>query len=651
MYEFSASVARITIEGTQVRGTGFLVADDLVATALHVVADKKTKPPTFFSGLIHLDFRGQKTDALVLDGSWNQAADCVLLRCQTPPVCTPIPLRELRNSDDVYKTHGFPDAQPVDGLTMEGKVREYAAQLTDFYAMQSSSYQPVLQLFCQECASGDGAPVRGLSGAPVMVGGAAVGLMRFALMQRGLTVAGTLYACSAKDIVALCPERLSLRPPLAPVIVLTSEQTSELTELFVHAFNDNPEDLRRIVKFSLGIVPDENMSSKKDLKEIVAYLLLTFVQRRPGTIDMLLRGALMARPQDEKLLEFSRAHFSEVSQPLDEEALVQTIQRGLIEVAGMRQTSKVHQIIGSYRSDFEKTREQIDILAKYKELHNCLHQVQKSLLSITTDIGYLETSKVSPRILEEHASNLKTWAAKARAQIAGLATEEVEKDWIDELDACGDDIRTTTILSAPAPDREKVLDVPQRLESLLVQSAHINLFLFSAAKTVQLDNFADTMETVIQLVGDEVPEQTLTRLRSGSAAVGVLRSRLAGMVAEHNEWQILNTLLEGAKMSPKHWPQAKIPSWKQFKAKLIGLCDIYPKEEWSKGLKAMIAPWLGDAPAEPRIPGIIQEIDNQFWAFKRAFADRFFEVDSELNALCAKVTQLAAPLNALLSTE
>jgi V8-like Glu-specific endopeptidase len=41
MDEFRAAIAKITIEGTNVRGTGFLVAPDMVATALHVVADRK----------------------------------------------------------------------------------------------------------------------------------------------------------------------------------------------------------------------------------------------------------------------------------------------------------------------------------------------------------------------------------------------------------------------------------------------------------------------------------------------------------------------------------------------------------------------------------------------------------------------------------
>lgn len=648
MDEFRDAIARITIEGTKVRGTGFLVAPDLVATALHVVADRKTDPPTFIPGPIHLNFLDHDTDAEVLVGRWNQDADCVLLRCLNPFECRPVPLRELDHSDDIWKTRGFPDAQPVDGLTMEGKVRDYATHLTNYYATRQSTYDPVIQLFCIDCAAGNGAPVPGLSGAPVIIGSAAIGLMRFALLQQGLTVAGALYACSAQDIAALWPERLSLRPPLAVVIVLTPEQTKKLTMLLVEAFKDKPDDLERIVKFSLGIVLDDSVSSK-ELGEIVPGLLLTLVQRGPGTVDMLLRGAITARPGDQNLLEFSKQNFPLVLQPLNDQELVDTIIRALMVLADMKQAEEVQRIIGSYRRDFEDTRKQIGILAKYKELHNCLHVLQKKLDAITDAVEQLKTGNAAARTLGTHASELRDLARSARNQISGLATRDDEKAWIDQLDACSADIEAAARPSATAADREKVFDVPDRLGGLLVQAPGINKELFIAAKAVRLDSFAETMDTVVQRIGATVSDDSALRLADGSKSVGMLRSHLAGLVAEHYEWQYLNTLLEGAKASGKHQPQRMIPLWSQFKVKLIGLCSIYPEEDWSSKLRKMMSPWLVDAmPPEPQEPKIIEQIDYDFWVFHRECVDRFFEVDKNLNALCAKITQFADPLDSVL---
>jgi len=54
---------------------------------------------------------------------------------------------------------------------------------------------PAFQLYSKQAAAGDGAPVKGLSGAPVIIDDAVVGVLRFALMKEGRTVAGTVYAC------------------------------------------------------------------------------------------------------------------------------------------------------------------------------------------------------------------------------------------------------------------------------------------------------------------------------------------------------------------------------------------------------------------------------------------------------------------------
>jgi hypothetical protein len=657
--EFRDAIAKITIEGTSGRGTGFLVAPDLVATALHVVADRKTEPPRFFAGTIHLKFRGHDTDAKVIN--WNQDADCVLLRClnAAPLADYPtIPLRELEHSDDLFKTHGYPDAQPIDGVTWAGKVRDHAAQLSNFYATRQTAYRPVLQLFCEEAGAGTGAPPKGLSGAPVVVGTAAVGLLRFALMQDGHAVAGTLYACSARDIVALDPEKLCLRPPLAPVLILTPNQTTQVAALLAAAFEDNLNGLRRMVRFSLGVEAERSVSSAKDPGEFVSALLPALLQQGPGMISVLLRGAITARPTDQNLRAFAQQISPYALEPVSDDPdvqeahddkLVTEISTALIDLNGMRQVPELQYIIASYRPDFDKTRQQTLILAKYKELHNCLHAVQKRLEGITINVTRFKSGDKVERYLKDDASFLKDLVKRARSQIRDLPTADEEKDWIDTLDACVANLKAATDQTASVADSEKVLQVPDRLAHILPRASHINEELIDAAKHVRLDNFAETMRSVEQQLGATMQEISLTRLREGSLAVGRLRSRLAGLVAEHDEWQSLNTDFEYAKIQKRHQPQAKFSSWHQFKAKLIGLCDAFPQEEWSVDLKEMMKQWTpDDPPPEPQIAANIEKIDSNFLSFYMLCIDRFIDVDDELNRLCKKVTSFATPLDVLL---
>ncbi len=168
------------------RGTGTLVGPGLVLTALHVVADRRADPPQPLPGRIRLVFPTGQRDAEIHGTLMDARADWVLLRCEELPNVPPVPLGRLTQAGVDWETYGFPDANPRDGMIQTGRVEAWDGELEG---------QAALQLFSMEAAAGNGAPVKGLSGAPVFVNEFLVGHMRFALMQDGRTVAGTLYAC------------------------------------------------------------------------------------------------------------------------------------------------------------------------------------------------------------------------------------------------------------------------------------------------------------------------------------------------------------------------------------------------------------------------------------------------------------------------
>ena len=196
---------------------------------------------------------------------------------------------------------------------------------------------------------------------------------------------------------------------------------------------------------------------------------------------------------------------------------------------------------------------------------------------------------------------------------------------------------------------ENVLGVPERLARLLPNASGINQELVGTAKDVGLTNFSETMRLVEQQLGGTMSADSLKCLTEGSFAVGRLRSRLAGLVAEHDEWQSLNTDLEYTKTQKKIQPQARFLAWSRFKVKLIGLCDAFPQEEWSIELKDMMKPWMADdPPPEPQIPANIKKLNDDFDDFYKKCVNRFIEVDHELNELCKKITSFKTPLDVLL---
>lgn len=183
------AIARIdVVDGTQVlsRGTGFLVGPGLVLTALHVVANRHQDPPQFLPGRIVLTFAGGSREARLHPNFWDRRADWALLTCDELEGVRPLPMADLQKSGDSWETYGFPDANPRDGMVQRGTIENHRGDLEGV---------PAFQLFSRQAAAGQGAPVKGLSGGPVLIDGALVGLLRFALMKDGQAVAGTLYAC------------------------------------------------------------------------------------------------------------------------------------------------------------------------------------------------------------------------------------------------------------------------------------------------------------------------------------------------------------------------------------------------------------------------------------------------------------------------
>jgi len=201
------AIARIDVlQGDQSasRGTGTLVTSDLVLTAMHVVADRSSPTLALYPGTIRLAFPGHVTEAHVVDRGWHPNADWLLLRCATPPPCAPLPLADSVSDGDNWETYGFPDANPRDGMVQIGTIDNAAGTFEGVHAYQ---------LFSNQAAAGSGAPVKGLSGGPVVVDGALVAVLRSSLMRDGQNVAGTLYGCPVDLILQATGDLLPVPDP------------------------------------------------------------------------------------------------------------------------------------------------------------------------------------------------------------------------------------------------------------------------------------------------------------------------------------------------------------------------------------------------------------------------------------------------------
>lgn len=187
-------------------GTAFYIGDGFALSAYHVVADLQRSPPRLRHGQFALRFTevGHESAAEVV--GFDATEDWVVLKCANPPAVQPIEPAALPGAGASWEAFGYPDVRTV-GMAIGGKVRDPAAADR---SPDGATAIKGLQLFCEEAAAGQGMREHGFSGAPCLVDGKAVGILRTAMLSTALdgrgqatmvTVGGTGYACHVARVI------------------------------------------------------------------------------------------------------------------------------------------------------------------------------------------------------------------------------------------------------------------------------------------------------------------------------------------------------------------------------------------------------------------------------------------------------------------
>lgn len=217
--DLKSAVARLKV-GSSKRGTAFLVHRDppTVLTALHIVADRRD-PASF-----ELSARRYGRDAALRfgdpddGGTWETTAalddasvralpalDLCLIRLAEAPPARPLPTfgGALSLAGERFETFGFPDAAPERGLAIGG----------DFADLGRG------QVYAREAAAGQGLAVAGLSGAPCVVRGTAVGVFVESQGPKEANVGGALFVRDASPLRATFPDAFAWWGP-APALAV-----------------------------------------------------------------------------------------------------------------------------------------------------------------------------------------------------------------------------------------------------------------------------------------------------------------------------------------------------------------------------------------------------------------------------------------------
>jgi hypothetical protein len=393
--------------------------------------------------------------------------------------------------------------------------------------------------------------------------------------------------------------------------------------------------LTQLVRFTLS-ERLENIAPPNSAKPAIVLALVDWAdQRGPGMVETLLRGIVAARPLKPEFKQYCEQYFPRALLPFDGGAVVGTVAKGLEALAKLPGIALVQSTVGGFRALFEQGSTQIMKLRSYKALHESLHRLQLQLTTIGDAITRAPTDAGARGSLGLYARDLRQLATRARTSAMGVPSEQIELPWIDDFDGC-----VKVLASAATSDAGVLERVPERLRLLLSEAPRINNALANLAATLSLDSLSTAMNTITQALQLPANSPALAPLTDGMHALSVLAPRLAGLVAQHYEWQWIEKELVVAELQVGVRPTERLLRWPQFKPRLLALCALDANGEWSQDLQARLAEW--------ETPVANGNSEGAFEVVRHLCLLRFFDVDAELDMLCGQLLLIAGPLNALL---
>ena len=213
--EIKSAIGRLRAvrgDGAPVTGTAFVVADRYLLTAFHVVGDKAASAargsPVFYRNLL-FDPGGNQSAAIAVkpvENACDASSDWALLEADAPIVnARPLPMGEVSHKEAQtyrqasakleFESWGFATVARMSGsgIIISGRIQDSTAEYQDAW---------VYELYSENAAAAFGDPLNGMSGAPCLVDGAVVGIIRTNLVEppsvpgeRLHIVGGILYAC------------------------------------------------------------------------------------------------------------------------------------------------------------------------------------------------------------------------------------------------------------------------------------------------------------------------------------------------------------------------------------------------------------------------------------------------------------------------
>lgn len=431
---------------------------------------------------------------------------------------------------------------------------------------------------------------------------------------------------------------------------LTGPQVDDLAGIIVQLFNAS--ELKQLVRVALDIQLYNEVAAEGQPLRDTALALIGYLERRRITVTLLI-AIVKLRPNVDSIQAFCQTNAPEALRP----AASVSDQVGAV-VAGVNEMRRhitepaVRDKINASRPKLEQIGGLITWMGIYKNLHDCLHQVQVRYYKAVIDAArHFRAEPENIDIADEldgYVAGLRALVVQMRANANGLPADGAyargqELQWIGEMEteAIGS-IREAIDTKVGLPANRGAL----RLKSLLItEPSRINQMLTFTAAQLPLDQLIQTLDQVVTtLAARGADGQAIATALTGLQS---LYPRLIGQIAQHTQWQrVEKELWHAADIVGLDTDEARDETsffWTAIKADVQALAELDKTAAWAADV-ARAATDMDNAIAGS--DGT--RVRSAFERYRRRALLQSFEVDVQLKSLCGTIADLGNPLNTLL---
>jgi hypothetical protein len=422
----------------------------------------------------------------------------------------------------------------------------------------------------------------------------------------------------------------------------------ELVDSIVDAYDVS--SLKILVRTTMGELCD--CVSWDQPTRIVAFQLLDTTSRRKCIGKLL--SSIRSDPDQKnnaKLLRIVDTHLRQALRNAD----VGDIERGLDDLGNrVDRSDAVREMVAASRKKLDQLRGSIDVLFHYKELHDCLHQLQlRHHQEIIGCAGALGRDPQAQFELQQHILDLAILCAHAREAAEHLpeigAGRAHVKRWIDQLESAIPKLQSAVRDEDAHGATEAISPFRSVIEG---EQARVNERLNEIAEELPLGELSEILAKVI--ASASAGDTTTARLQKALDSLRQIKARLDGSVAEHDRWQrIENDFWEAADQLEDKTPEAFAEFrelWQTIKSQVEQLALPQLPTDWAKNSQDY-ARQIDEAMARP-VDSVISNFETlrgRFRRFRENALYHFFWVDRGLKAQCAEILDIRKPLQSLLN--